>query len=146
MSPVIIEPTEEHLVEVLGWLKVEEDTTGNGFYCNLSVISKCFSDGRARCLVEHGKVIAFGLYRLECDYSEIVIMEVHPKHRSRGLGVHLSKHLLALLQSLGAKSVHVQCSPVTSEPFWRKQGFIESITEQEGRSPYAPPELQRSLV
>ena len=145
MYAAIVKPTMEHLSDILGWLKEEEDSAGVGFYCNRQVISKCFADGRSRCIVEEGKVVAFGLYAVYGTESEILIMEVHPKRRRCGLGVALGEHLFALLKELGAESVNVECNPEESESFWRARGFITYIDEQNERNLYDPVELQKLL-
>ena len=146
MNDAIIEPTLEHLEEVLRWLKEEEDATGSGFYCNRKVIARCFTEGRVRCILQDEKVIAFALHGVYGEESEIPIMEVHPKHRRSGHGRVLAEHTFRLLKALGANSVNVQCVPAASELFWRAQGFVEYIDEKNYQDPNDPTELQKSLV
>jgi hypothetical protein len=56
---------------------------------------------------------------------EIIIVEIAPTHRKKGLGKLFINQLLANFVDNGVCVVELQCSPETSEHFWRSLGFID---------------------
>ena len=145
MHTVTTHPTTRHLEQTLRWLKAEEDDFGTGFYCNRDVIAECFEDGRACCVLAGESVVAFGVYRVFNDESEILIVEVRPEHRGLGYGLALAEKLFAVLASQGAKTVDVECIPATSERFWRARGFADYVDETQRRGPNAGVRLRKVL-
>ncbi|WP_298827147.1 GNAT family N-acetyltransferase [uncultured Piscinibacter sp.] len=146
MHSVTTSPTLLHLAQVLRWLKAESDEFGTGFYCNRDVIAECFRDGRACCLLEGTAVVAFGVYRVIKDESDILIFEVHPQHRGLGYGVALAKAMFSVISSHGARTVSVECIPPTSERFWRARGFADYVDALEHRGPNAGVRLRKVLT
>ena len=133
--------TEQH-AEILRWLEDEDRKSGEGFYCNRNVITRCFNESRLHCLTEEQQVVAFAVFKKYGVGSEIGILEVHPASRGRGLGTILATHLFGHLRGLGATSVEVECAPESSEIFWRAMGF-KNMPNAERHSAIS---LHRSLL
>ena len=125
MLNIVPQPIDEHRAQVLEWLLDEHREHGTGFYCNRGVIERGFRNSSGHCLVLDGYAIAFALVNCFDTEAVIDIMEVHPRHRRCGHGRLFTKHVLQYFSREGAKSVEVECTPETSEPFWRAMGFVD---------------------
>lgn len=124
-TELIFEPTETHLDQLRGWLKAEIDEGGWGFFCNWCIIERSFHDEELFCIAANGIAIGF-LVWTKRDYEvRLDICEVHPEYRQAGLGRRLVEASLAKFEGGGALVAELECQPPTSEPFWRKMGFLD---------------------
>ena len=117
--------SDKHLESILDWLREERSKTGEGFYCNKSIIISSHHNGEVHVALENEFVVGFvgdHLYSYSKG-SSIDILEVHPKHRNRNIGKTLALGTISRLFELGAELVSVECAPRSSEGFWRKLGF-----------------------
>ena len=142
MFEINTNPTLDHLAKVLAWLYQEQVESDEGFFCNRNVIISCFEESHAQCVIEDGQPVAFAVYSSSEISAEISILEVKPSHRGKGLGVALANSLIDNFFLKGSKYIEVECTPETSEPFWRKQGFQTYIDTRNYRDEYDPVQLR----
>jgi GNAT superfamily N-acetyltransferase len=90
------------------------------------------------CLSKDGQTIGFGIFNIKTSGASIDIMEIHPQHRGNGHGTKLAAHLISHLFRSGSAYVSVKCAPRSSEPFWRKLGFVD---KDAGAKQFPPVEL-----
>lgn len=119
----IVPSTRPLLSEVLGWLEREHEETGEGFHCNRDIIVSSHQTGELLCAISDQGALAFAVYNLKSVGSAIDILEVHPMHRKKGIGTLLASAAVGRLFEAGSPFVTVQCSPRSSEKFWRSLGF-----------------------
>lgn len=119
----ISRPGMRRLEEITEWLREERQTCGEGFYCNITVISKGFHDKKAYCITWRNKAIGFLIYSASGKKGRIEIAEVHPAFRGRGVGRSLIEGALTALAARGVLVLDLECQPVESERFWRLMGF-----------------------
>ncbi len=122
-----IDPEKSQLETVLRWLKKEHlgELEGcSGFYCNRDTIRQAFRASEMKCLMLGKKVIGFAIFNLRINPRPIDIFEIRPGYRQKGYGKIFANHIINLLLSSGAKYIVVECSPRSSEPFWRSLGFV----------------------
>lgn len=122
--------TEQHLLQLTEWLQAEWVSTehqgiARGFYCNLSIIQKAHAEGRLSCIVAAGECIAFVSYNNWSPVVRLDIVEVHPKHRGKGVGRLLVEKFIEDRLSNGDVAAEVECVPWDSHYFWQKLGFLE---------------------
>lgn len=124
-TELIFEPTEIHLVQLRGWLKAEMDESRQGFFCHFPIIERSFHDRTLFCVAVNGTVNGF-LVWTKRDYEvRLDICEVRPGYRRAGLGQGLAEGSLAEFKSGDVLVAELECQPRTSEPFWRKIGFLD---------------------
>lgn len=123
---VTFSPTDKQLSEIEKWLFAERQKTGDGFYCNWNIIKSSYDKNELATISLNNKTIGFATWRLTSDKTaRIEIAEVKPIHRKKGIGKILTNHLLNFLTDKGVYVVDLQCSPYTSEPVWKRLGFVE---------------------
>jgi GNAT superfamily N-acetyltransferase len=59
------------------------------------------------------------------------ILEVRYDYRRKGAGAYLVEHLVEQARSARQADLVVECSPLTSQFFWRQMGF--TVTVEEGK-------------
>lgn len=116
--------TEQSLAETLDWLEREQTESSEGFFCNKDTIVASHAAGELFCGLTNDHVAGFVVHNRKSAGASIDILEVHPQHRRRGFGSQLAVHAIGRLFAAGAAFVTVQCSPRSSEPFWRSLGFL----------------------
>ncbi|MEF8731702.1 MAG: GNAT family N-acetyltransferase [Candidatus Accumulibacter meliphilus] len=137
----IIDPTKSQLETVIRWLKKEhlnELHGSSGFYCNRSIIRKPYRHSQMKCLMTGHLIVGFAIFSLDTTYSAIDILEIRPAYRGNGYGRLFATQMINFLFSGGAPYVAVECSPITSEPFWRNLGFVD---EEKKYSSWENPKL-----
>jgi len=123
---VTFSPTDKQVEEIEKWLIAERQKTGDGFYCNWNIIKSSFDKNELATISLNNKTIGFATWRLTTDKTaRIEIVEVKPTHRKKGIGKKLTSQLLNFLKNKGVFVVDLQCSPDTSEPIWKRLGFME---------------------
>ncbi|MCD9026789.1 GNAT family N-acetyltransferase [Luteimonas sp. BDR2-5] len=112
---------------VVRWLKKEwaGDPDAGGFYHNRSIIRQAARSGEMTCLYASRTIVGFSVFTLGQSRAKIDIFEIRPGYRGRGFGRYLAAHILRMLLSHGAARIEVECAPRSSEPFWRKLGFVD---------------------
>jgi len=123
---VTFSPTIKQVGEIEKWLIAERKKSGDGFYCNWDTIKSSHSRNELVTISLNNKTIGFATWQLTTERTaRIEIMEVKPTHRHKGIGKKLTTKLLNYLTDKNICVVDLQCSPETSEPVWKKLGFIE---------------------
>lgn len=111
--------TDADLSFILAWLKTEDAETGEGFWCNRRIVEAHHAEGDLLILREDGKAVAFQLGAL----VQPGIMEVRPDCRGRGYGRMLAERRLKEAWEKDLCLLHIECTPITSRPFWERMGF-----------------------
>jgi len=123
---VSFSPTNKEVGEIEKWLIEEREKTGDGFYCNWDNIKTSFDKNELATISINNKTVGFATWRIKTDKTaRIEIAEVKPTHRKKGIGKKLTTELLTFLKDKNIFVVDLQCSPETSEPFWKSLGFVE---------------------
>lgn len=135
----------KHFAEVLAWLRIEKEQLGTGFYCNRNVIEKSFASGNGLCVIADGKIVGFAAFQMFTDAGDILIIEVKPSARGRGLGSRLLLATVEALRELGAKYIHVECSSSEGEALCRRHKFETYIDPLNYRSGWKNPLLRLYL-
>lgn len=119
-------PNQNQLDEIQNWLILEENESGEGFYCNWSIISNAFSKDQMAIILLNSCVVGFAVWKYPDNLTaEIDIVEIIPTQRNKGLCKHLILNLFEYFKNRNIYAVDLQCNPASSEPIWRKLGFID---------------------
>jgi GNAT superfamily N-acetyltransferase len=88
-----------------------------GFRCNWDLVKTRWREGSTPLdvLVKDGVAVGF-LFGTD-------ILEIHPDHRGRGLGILLSDYMLRRAYDQNYSVLAIEIAPYTAEPFWLRQGF-----------------------
>jgi hypothetical protein len=70
--------TASDLPELLSWFTEERDQTGEGFYCNKTIIERCFERGDGLCAVARGRILGFAVIQSVGESGAIHIVEHTP--------------------------------------------------------------------
>lgn len=131
----IVNATSAQAETVIRWLKDEHlnQLDGlSGFYCNRSIIRRAARESEMLCMTLGRIVIGFVIF----GQSRIDILEIRPSYRGLGHGRVLATHIIQMLFQNGTTDIYIECSPSTSEPFWRSLGFVnQELKYQWGGSP-----------
>lgn len=123
---VTFSPTDKQVGEIEKWLIAERLKTGNGFYCNWNIIKSSFIKNELATISSNNETIGFATWRLITEKTaRIELAEIHQGHRRKGIGKILITTLLNFLRDKGMHVVDLQCSPSSSEPIWKRLGFVE---------------------
>lgn len=134
MAYAIVPATENLVAEIELWLDAEEalyaaaETAWSeapfdspkptrGFRCNWDAVKKAWREDGAPLDVLLQDDVAIGFL------WGTKILEIHPDHRGRSLGILLSDHMLRRVSEEGLCILEIQIAPHTAEPFWLRQGF-----------------------
>lgn len=115
------------------WLREEDQESGTGFYCNIEIIESSFRKKNFLSICESNSPVGFVVWSSYYCIATIGIMEIHPAHRNKGYARTLVTQLLSLLREKDIVAADLQCSPESSEPFWRKMNFIDFPDCRNGR-------------
>ena len=134
MTHAIVSASEALVAEIEVWLDAEEANfkvaegiwmeaafespkPSRGFRCNWDTVKESWREGRTPLdvLVQDGVPVGF-LFGTD-------IVEIHPDHRGRSLGVLLSDFMLRRVFEEGYSILEIEIAPRTAEPFWLRQGF-----------------------
>lgn len=119
-------PSTEHIEEIEKWLIEEKASSGEGFYCNWSIIKNFFKREELAVLLVEDKPVGFCCWGTTSDFTgQINIFEIKPDSRGKGLGASFAKNLENLFISKNIYVIDLQCEPENSETFWRKFNFID---------------------
>jgi GNAT superfamily N-acetyltransferase len=137
--------TPSHLPEVLEWLRVEDEQTGSGFYCNRNVVENSFADGDGLCATAEGEVVGFVVLQMFAEGGDVHIVEVMPTARRQGLGSQLLLAAVEVLRQRGAKYVDVECTSAEGERLCRPHGFEDYADPWNHRGDWDNPTLRLYL-
>lgn len=119
-------PTKMKFEEVEAWLMIEYNKKREGFYCNWEIIKSFYEDNQLAIASKGNKAIGFITWRFIGGKTvRIEIAEVKPTFRKKGVGKFLVNEFFKFAKEKGAVVCDLQCSPETSEPFWKRLGFVE---------------------
>lgn len=123
-SPEVRDATAADLESILVWLKREYEKEGQSFWSNRGLIADAQRDGQLRVAIDTTtrEPVAF-LVNNQPLWNEIYILAVEPTRRHAGLGTVLVRDFLETAKTNGSLGVWGECSPESSEPFWRKMGL-----------------------
>jgi len=128
------------LASIEAWLRLEREQTGEGFYCNWSIIKRGFDAGNLFVLGTDDDVLGFVLDAP----GGPDILEVRPNARKAGYGRRLAELSIAAAYERGISVMEIECAPATSIPFWQKMGFtVVDARVGNGGGAYAFRELER---
>lgn len=117
-------PTKDQLNQIEKWLIEEKNSTGDGFYCNWSIITSAYEEKELAIILEGKQTIGFIAWDASKFTAMIVIVEIKPTHRNRGLGKYLISKLIEQLISENVCVVKLEYSSRKSELFFRNLGFV----------------------
>jgi GNAT superfamily N-acetyltransferase len=124
---LVTQPTEEHMSQLLKWLKAEERETGEGFLCNWNVITATYKENKLLVVEMNSEAVALLSWWDFSPRAGIYILTVKPSLRCKGIGRYLASSFFDLLRGKGMGSVKIQCEPSSSEGFWASLGFSEEM-------------------
>jgi GNAT superfamily N-acetyltransferase len=124
MTTKIQRSDEGSLAQLEEWLAQEHEESDDGefrgFYCNWGLIRKAHETGDLSVMIDGDQVIAF----LAMDDSRYDIMEVRPDVRELGHGRKLARYYICRARQKNIAVMRIECSPMSSIPFWKKMDFI----------------------
>lgn len=125
MNNLITTPTNEDVEYVRVWLEQEFSENGEGFYCNWNVIESSHQRKGLFLFQNQDKPIGLMSFR---HYEKVVcidIVSIHPEYRKQGLGRSFFQLCSEYFVQNGVYVAELDCSPRSSERFWKSVGFVE---------------------
>lgn len=123
---ISFDPTIKQFNEIEKWLRDEDKKSDEGFYCNLHFIQKSFNQNEMAVISLDKKVIGFVTWYYPSEHSaRIYFAEIKPSNRKQGYGKILIEQLFNKFVEKHIFVVDLECSPDTSEKYWRKLKFID---------------------
>lgn len=118
-------PTRNQLDEIEKWLISEANELGEGFYCNWNIITRSFDNNQLWVTTFNDRPIGFVVVGVSDSSLTAVIdiAEIKPSERQKGYARQMINETLNRFRSQGVLVVRLECSPTSSEPFWKKMGF-----------------------
>src|SRR5690348_10668850 len=114
-------PTIKELDFIEEWLIEERNDSGEGFYCNWSIIKNFYNRKELAVLIVDGKAVGFACWRKTSELTgQINIFEIQPEFRNSGMGTFFTNKLLEYFLETNTYVIDLQCVPENSESFWRK--------------------------
>ena len=118
-------PSRENYYQINNWLKTEFSDCNEGFFANIHIIGEAF-DSNEFIIVEVEEVaVAFVVYTLRDYTAKIDIISVSPRTRSEGIGKFIFQEFRKMVIEKGLVLINLECSPLSSNSYWRKFGFID---------------------
>jgi GNAT superfamily N-acetyltransferase len=135
--------TKKDLAAVEKWLRAEHEKTGEGFFCNWSVIAGAFKRKDLFVLAADGDIAGFVVDAVKGPD----IVEVCPEKRGMGYGRRLAEWAITSAVDRGNSVIEGKCAPESSAPFWEKMGFtVSQMRRGFDGGLYAYKVLERSVV
>lgn len=123
---LLTKPTKADLEEIRAWLLQEKQDIGESFIFNWNIIEEGFTEGRFASAKMHHQTVVFLVWSEPGRTAEILVMAVRPDMRGQGVGTRFVEKVFPYLtDKLDVLVLEAQCAPISSEPFWRKHGFID---------------------
>jgi GNAT superfamily N-acetyltransferase len=122
---------DEDLVQILEWLRAEDEEGKTTFHPNRNMITRGHEAGELLVLKAGDEVAAFALGAP----GVIDIFETKPTFRRSGVGRMLAQHCIERAAQSDIAVIEGECAPSTSLPFWKRMGFQE-IRARYGHSPW----------
>lgn len=114
--------TSQDLQRINTWLLEEENSEiEENFLCNWNLTKEKHGDGKlyVAVLEKTDEPIAY-------QWNGLVnpgILEVRNEWRRKGIGRKFVEFCISEALKSGVPSLHIECTPETSKPFWEKMGF-----------------------
>ena len=124
-----IRASQQDLSVILDWLKREYQKDGEGFWSNKNLIENSFEESSLWVIRDAGEAVAFQVG----DYAADILCVRNDRQR-RGLGRAMFEASLVRATENGVNVMRGECSPRSSLPFWKKQGF-EPCSDPAGPGP-----------
>lgn len=119
-----LNPNEKHLNNIESWLTEEYNKTNSGFYPNWDMIPEAIAKKRLSVITKNDYAIGFVVYRIYDLTAVIDIAEIKPIERKKGYAKKMIDETLEYFKLKGVLAVQLFCSPESSEPFWKRIGFL----------------------
>ena len=115
----------DEIKQIENWLIEEQSLSKEGFYCRWEDIKSAYIDNRLIAIFDDDKAVGFTTWCSSEYVSRIDYIEIKPTHRKMGFCRKLISHLFEYLKNNNIYVAQLQCSPESSEPIWRKLGFVD---------------------
>ncbi|HBL77033.1 MAG: hypothetical protein A2W90_19320 [Bacteroidetes bacterium GWF2_42_66] len=120
---VLSNPTLQHLEEIKKWLQKEDNSSNEGFFCQMDTIENSFRKNRLIVIAKDNVAIGFLTFYYSDHIVNIEIAEVKPSERKRGIGKLLLQDSFGKFIKDGMLVAQLFCSPASSEKIWKRMGF-----------------------
>lgn len=118
-------PTPERRNYIKNWLQIEADKSDDGFYHSWNLISDCMDEGKSAIILYENNPVGFTAWHEATNHIHIYYMEIKPSYRKNGIGRMLINSVFECFKNRNYFVVELQCSPESSEKFWKCCGFKE---------------------
>lgn len=122
--------TDEDLHEILKWLKEQDNNDIDAtFYCNRNLTIKEHEDGKLIVYLDQETNLAIAY-----QWGGLLqpgIIEVRKEYRGQGIGKSLVEFRIKEARAKRNAILKIQCTPITSVPFWEHMGFTLSGRDNE---------------
>lgn len=120
----IVNPEEHHIDQIKNWLFEEDQKDGSGFYCNWAIIVNFYVEKKLLIVVnENDYAVGFCCYQIFKRTGRVEILEVIPTARKQGVGNKFYEMIELIFIRKNIDVLKIDCSPSSSIPFWKRQGF-----------------------
>lgn len=120
-----ISPDKYDFSKVEKWLSDEYESSNEGFYCQWPLINECYNRNELVTIDLNGEPVGFIVWKKNDITAEIGIFEIKPDLRRKGLGKLFYNQFSEFLKLQKILVTKLHCSPLESEKFWKKLGFIK---------------------
>ncbi|QGY45775.1 GNAT family N-acetyltransferase [Maribellus comscasis] len=121
---VLFNPTQQHFEEIKKWLQEEDNSSNEGFFCQIDTIENSYRKNRLIVIVKDDVAIGFLSYYYYNRIVNIEIAEVKPNERKKGYCKKLLQLSFSWFVKKGALVAQLFCAPASSEKIWKRMGFI----------------------
>lgn len=122
--------TDEDLHEILKWLEDQENNDVDAtFYCNRNLTIEEHEEGKLIVYLDQKTNLAVAY-----QWGGLLqpgITEVRKEHRGQGIGKSLVKFRIKEARAKRKAILKIQCTPISSIPFWEHMGFTLSGRDNE---------------
>ena len=123
-------PPIQRLRQLEVWLKQEYEKIGEGFYCNWNIIEDAYNKNQLLCATFNDSAIGLLVWRKWENFGFIEILSINPKDRKQKIGASLTIECESYFMTEKVTIVHVDCHPLSSHLFWKKQGYTDCNCEK----------------
>lgn len=119
---VCFNPTKKHLLDIDKW--IIEDNQNNGTYHDSEYINSAFNNDEIHVLTKGDIAIGFIVFSKSNLVINIRLAGIRYKYRGRKYGSILVNEVLNHFKAEGVLVSELYCSPISTECFWSKLGFL----------------------
>ena len=124
---VCITPTKKHLLDIDKW--TIEDNQSNGTYYDSEYINSAFNRNDIYVLTKEDFAIGFIVFLKSNLVLDIKLAGIKYEYRGRKYGSMLINETLNHFKNEGVLVSELYCSPVYTEYFWARLGFLKFSKE-----------------